>query len=365
MKNLVIDARESGSTTGRYIDKLIEYLYKLKPAFDITIVTKPHREEYMSTIAPNFKVVISDCKEFTFDEQIAFKKQLDGMKADLVHFGMVQQPVRYKGNVVTTMHDLTTLRFINPAKNKIVFKIKQYVYAWVNKSVARKSLAIFTPTNYVKKDVVNYARINPDKITVTYEAADKITEQPEIVPGLEGKRYIMYIGRPQPHKNLNRLIDAFASLHASEPDLILVLAGKKDVVYSQIEEATKAKGITNIIFTDFVSEGQLRWLYENCQVYVFPSLSEGFGLPGLEAMVHGAAVVSSNATCLPEVYGDAAEYFDPEDINDMARVIKKVITDETLRQKLITLGYKQASKYSWERMAKQTLDVYETILNKN
>lgn len=364
MSKILIDARESGTSTGRYIDKLIEYLHKLNPPFEITVVTKPHREDYIKTIAPKFTIVTSSYKEFTFDEQIAFKNQLERLHPDLVHFAMIQQPIRYKGNVVTTMHDLTTLRFNNPAKNKAVFKFKQRVYARVSKTVARKSLAIFTPSNYVKNDIVNYTHVKPEKITVTYESADKIADKPAILPGLKGKRFIMYIGRPQPHKNLSRLIEAFNSLKKAEPDLILVLAGKKDSAYSQIEEDIKSKGINNVIFTDFVSEGQLRWLYENCQAYVFPSLSEGFGLPGLEAMAHGAPVVSSNATCLPEIYGEAAIYFDPMNVDDMASVIKEVIDDKALRQKLIVLGYKQAAKYSWERMAQQTLQVYKTILDK-
>jgi glycosyltransferase involved in cell wall biosynthesis len=112
-----------------------------------------------------------------------------------------------------------------------------------------------------------------------------------------------------------------------------------------------------------VSEGQLRWLYENCAAYVFPSLSEGFGLPGLEAMVHGAPVVSSNATCLPEVYGEAAHYFDPLDVDDIASKIGETLDNEALRSNLIKKGKEQAAKYSWRRTAEQTLEVYEKALN--
>jgi len=278
---------------------------------------------------------------------------------------MVQQPIRYKGKVVTTMHDLTTLRYLNPSKNTAILKAKQVVYGRVNKVVAKKSLAIFTPSNYVKEDVVNYTHINPDKVTVTYEAADKIKDDPEIVSVLKGKRYIMYTGKPFPHKNLGRLIEAFNIIRTTDPDLSLALVGKKDTNYSRIEDGVIAKAIDNVVFTDFVSEGQLRWLYENCQAYVFPSLSEGFGLPGLEAMIHGAPVVSSNFTCLPEIFGEAAEYFNPMDINDMALTIQKVINNETTRQKLITTGYKEAGKYSWATMAKQTLKIYEDVLNKD
>jgi glycosyltransferase involved in cell wall biosynthesis len=172
----------------------------------------------------------------------------------------------------------------------------------------------------------------------------------------------MYVGRPQPHKNLGRLIEAYAQLKQSNPDLKLVLAGKKDALYRQHERAVKRQGITGVVFTGFVSEGQLRWLYEHTAAYVFPSLSEGFGLPPLEAMMHGAPVVSSNATCLPEVNGDAAVYFDPLDVANMAGQIAKVLGSEKLRHDLIAKGRKQAAQYSWRRMAEQTLDVYERVL---
>jgi glycosyltransferase involved in cell wall biosynthesis len=99
--------------------------------------------------------------------------------------------------------------------------------------------------------------------------------------------------------------------------------------------------------------------------YIFPSLSEGFGLPGLEAMTHGAPVVSSNATCLPEIYGDAAHYFDPLSVEAMVIAISEVLNDKALRQKLITAGQMQVNKYSWQRMAEQTLDVYRKVLEDN
>ncbi|HET7827329.1 MAG TPA: glycosyltransferase, partial [Candidatus Saccharimonadales bacterium] len=111
-----------------------------------------------------------------------------------------------------------------------------------------------------------------------------------------------------------------------------------------------------------VSEGQLRWLYENTAAYVFPTLSEGFGLPALEAMIHGAPVVSSQATCLPEIYGQAALYFDPRSVKDMALKIDQVLSDPRLRTDLINTGRAQAARYSWQRMAEQTLAVYQKLL---
>jgi len=364
MAKIVIDARESGTSTGRYVDKLIEHLHKLAPKeHELVILTKSHRLEFMRSTAPSFKTVESNFKEFTFSEQLGFSKQISSLKPDLVHFSMVQQPVLYRGRVITTMHDLITVRFRNPSKNPVVFTVKQQVYKLVNKLAARKSRRILVPTEFVKQDVADFTHVSSGKIIVTYEAGDKINDKPELVKGLESKQFIMYVGRPLPHKNLSRLIEAFQILQQSTPDLFLVLAGKKDVLYEEHERKVKEKGIKNVIFTGFISDGQLRWLYEHTACYVVASLSEGFGLPGLEAMMNGAPVASSNYSCMPEVYGDAAEYFDPTDSRGVADAILRVIGDKTRANELRELGQAQASKYSWERMAKQTLEAYVESLS--
>lgn len=362
MSRIVIDARESGTSTGRYIDKLIEHLHSLKPKHQITILTRAERTDFIATIAPTFTVIQTPFKEFTFGEQLGFRRQLNGLAPDLVHFGMVQQPVLYRGTVITTMHDLTTARFRNPNKNAVSFWLKQQVYKWVNVRAAHKSARILTPTQYVKDDVVAFTHVKPERVLVTYEAADAITDKPETVATLQGTQFLMYIGRPTPHKNLGRLIDAFAILQQTRPDLHLVLAGKRDANYRRHEQTVRERGIKNVIFTDFITDGQLRWLYEHCTAYVFPSLSEGFGLPGLEAMAHSAPVVSSNATCLPEVYGDAAYYFDPLDTEDIATKLGEVLDDPLLREDLVAKGQEQIKKYSWKRMAQQTLEIYEQVL---
>lgn len=173
----------------------------------------------------------------------------------------------------------------------------------------------------------------------------------------------MYVGRPTPHKNLERLIEAYALLRGQHPNLKLVLVGKTDANYQRIAASVEAQGIPGVVFAGFVSEGQMRWLYEHCAAYVFPSLSEGFGLPALEAMVHGAPVVSSDATCLPEIYGDAAHYFDPLSVESMTDAINEVLTDKKLSTELIKRGGHQASQYSWQRMAEQTLAIYNQALS--
>lgn len=362
MSHIVIDAREYSTSTGRYINRLVHYLDKTDSEHDYTILLKPADVDKAQFTNPKFTKLASPYKEFTMAEQLSLLKQIKGLKPDLVHFGKDHQPVLYRGKTLTTMHDLTTIRFTNPAKNLVVFKFKQQVYKWVVKRVARKSTAIVTPTEFVKQDIVQYTGINPNKVTVTYEAADPIADNPQPVASVQGKRFIMYIGRPTPHKNLERLIKAFQELKGQHPDLHLVLAGKLDDNYRAIQQKTQNEQIANIIFTDYVSEGQLRWLFENCAAYAFPSLSEGFGLPALEAMVHGAPVASSNATCLPELYGDAAHYFDPLNIQSMADAINEVLSDKQLRERLITAGRIQAAKYSWQKMTDQTLAIYNQLL---
>jgi glycosyltransferase involved in cell wall biosynthesis len=365
MVKIVIDARELRTSTGRYVERLLHYLQKTDTKHNYIVLLKPADMAGWQPTNPNFKKLASPYKEFTFAEQIGLKRQIESLKPDLVHFAMVQQPIWYRGKVVTTMHDLTTCRFKNPSKNGFVYWFKQRVYVYVNKRVARKSRAIIAISKYTATDVAKFAHIKPEKIHVTYEAADFIPGTAEPIAALRDKKFLFYVGRPTPHKNLGTLIDAFEILRRTHTELLLVLGGKKDALYEQHEKRVKELGLSKyVVFTGFVSEPQLKWLYQNCQVYVFPSLSEGFGLPGLEAMMHRAPVAASEATCLPEIYNSAAQYFNPLDAYDMARTIGEILTNKRLRTEMIIAGHKQADKYSWARMAVETLAVYEQALRK-
>src|SRR5262249_8431065 len=161
--------------------------------------------------------------EFTFSEQIGFLEQLRGLNADLVHFTMPQQPVSYRGNVVTTFHDLTTTRFRNPDKNWLVYSYKQDIYKWLLKRVAKKSSRIITVSKFTKHDVAQCTKIPADKITVTYLAADRIKDPPQRITQLAGKRFLLYVGRPLPHKNLRRLMEAYSIIRNLRDPIKLVL----------------------------------------------------------------------------------------------------------------------------------------------
>ena len=362
MAKIIIDAREYSTSTGRYISKLIEYLQLVDTQNKYVVLLKATDMDSCPITNANFTKLECPYKEFSFAEQLGFTWQLYRLKPDLVHFCMTQQPLLYLKASITTVHDLTTARYNNPDKNPYIFFVKQQIYKLVIWFAAHKSKRVITPSLYVKKDLINYTKIKPAKVIVTYEAADRIKDRPVAIESLIGKQFLMYVGRSTPHKNLWRLIQAFDAMKGMYPDLYLVLAGKIDNNYSSLNRRTTSSGIMNVVFTDFISEGKLRWLYENTSAYVFPSVSEGFGLPGLEAMIHGAALVSSNATCLPEIYGPAAIYFDALDKSSLIKALSTVLGDQEFRQHLIKTGLEQAGTYSWQKMAEQTIDLYNTVL---
>jgi len=365
--HIAIDARIINSSTGRYIERLLHYLQSLDTTNNYTVLVRAKDKNYWKPTASNFTVTVADFADYSFSEQIGFKQLLDKLSPDLVHFCMPQQPILYTGKAVTTIHDLTLLTTYNSDKNWFIFHAKQLVGNYVFKKVAHKSQHILTPTHYVKKSLVEFANISPKKVTTTLEAAEEVHGEPEPYQLVDGKQFIMYVGSQSDYKNIKRLILAHQKLLPHHPDLQLVLVGKTSGKNGAAAGRNKAWCETNkhqnVIFTGFLPDSQLAWLYQNTSAYVFPSLMEGFGLPGLEAMISGAPVVSSKATCLPEVYGDAAEYFDPTDVDDIAITIERVIDDNSLRDELIQKGYRQAAKYSWRRMAEQTYQVYMNILN--
>jgi glycosyltransferase involved in cell wall biosynthesis len=362
MSHIAIDARELRTSSGRYVERLLHYLQKIDNVNTYSVLLKPEDIQGWKALNPNFSAVACPYKEFTFSEQLGLRKQLKNLGPDLVHFTFPQQPIWYRGKTITTIHDLTTLRFDNPDKNRLIFKIKQRVFAHVIKKSAHKATSIITPSNFVKNDIVHFSSIDSKKVTVTYEAADAINETAKPIASLEGQEFIMYVGRPTPHKNLERLVEAFSIVRVEHPGLKLVLAGKEDANYRRLANKIKGTISDSVIFTGFVEDSKLLWLYENCEAYVFPSLSEGFGLPGLEAMLNGAPVVSSSFTCLPEIYGEAAKYFNPTDVESMATSISEVLDNKKMRAKLIKSGKMHAEKYSWKCMAEQTLEIYNKAL---
>lgn len=357
MSSIVIDARIINSSTGRYVERLLHYLQKIDTENNYTVLVPSKDEQFWTPTSDNFTVKTADFANYSLAEQFGFKKFLDQLKPDLVHFCMPQQPILYTGKKVTTFHDLTLLNTYNSDKNWLIFHAKQLVGGFVFKRVASTSRQIITPSEYTKQALINYTNVPADKITVTYESADVSIDalEPYTHPY---KRFLLYVGQQSDYKNIRRLGAAHQRLIKKYPDLGLILVGRKDTSTRSNETYFTDRHYQNILFTDFIPDTQRDWLYTNASAYVFPSTMEGFGLPGLEAMGYGAPVVSSNATCLPEVYGQAAHYFNPSDTTDIARAIDEVLENDILRSEMIKEGYAQLKKYSWLTMAQQTHVVY-------
>lgn len=363
-KHIVIDARIRRSSTGRYVDRLLEHLQTTHTPHRFTVLVQP--DDPWRARALNFDVQNCPFPQFSFNpmHDLRFAWQLRSLSPDLVHFTMTQQPLTYRGRTVTTTHDLTMLRFIRAGRTPLpVFWLKKLGYRIMFLVAHQKSERIIVPTKFVAKDLANLYPFTGGKIDVTYEASESPIHQPaEPAEGIQ-KPFIMHVGSPFPHKNLRHLIKAFELLLTRKPDLTLVLVGKKEFYFTELEQWAKQRpSYPSLCFTGFIEDNELKWLYENAAAYVLPSLSEGFGLPGLEAMAHGCPLVSSNATCLPEVYGDAAHYFDPYSLQQTAAAIEDVLGDPKLCKTLVRNGHKQVQKYSWQTMAEQTLAVYNEAL---
>jgi glycosyltransferase involved in cell wall biosynthesis len=362
MKHIVIDARIINSSTGTYVERLLTYLQEVDAVNKYTVLVRKKDKNYWTPTATNFSVKVADFANYSLSEQIGLKRLLDRLSPDLVHFCMPQQPILYTGKHVTTFHDLTLLKTYNSDKNWLMYHFKQLIGRFVFKTTLRTSSHILTPSQYTKDELIQFSRLSPDKITVTHLSADVFDEEIKPYKPLPYSEFILYVGQQSDYKNIKRLGEAHQKLLSNHPDLGLVLVGKLNASALINKRYFAENNFNNIHFTDFIPNSQRDWLYKHTRAYLFPSLMEGFGLPGLEAMGYGAPVISSETTCLPEVYGDAAYYFNPLEPSDIARAINDVLTDEKLRKSLIEKGHKKIKEYSWLRTAEETYRVYMDAL---
>lgn len=365
-QHFVIDARIRRSSTGRYVDRLIEHLQNIDDFHRYTILLQP--DDHWKPHAKNFKALPCPYPQFSLNplHQIGFAAQLYRLKPDMVHFSMTQQPLLYFGNIVTTTHDTTMYHFVRRGTTPLpIYRLKIDLYKFLVWWSHLKSKRIIVPTRTVAEEFIERQPFTKNKIAVTYEASEPPLKnkslRPQGVPA--DSQFIMYVGTAFPHKNLPILIDALPEIVKKHPQIKLVLAGKTEKHYLELHEyAAQSPAAKHIIFTGFVPDESLKWLFEQAQAYVFPSLSEGFGLPPLEAMQHGTPVICSKASVMPEVYADAAHYFDPTDPKDCADKINEVLANKKLRGQLTKNGYAQVSKYSWAKMAEETLTIYKSTL---
>ncbi|MDR1711323.1 MAG: glycosyltransferase family 4 protein [Propionibacteriaceae bacterium] len=352
--DIAVDARNIGAPAGigRYSRRLLENLEAIDPDNNYLVLTGVRWPTDWRPTSPKWTVEAVDFPDYSWAEQTGLGKYLRAAGPDLTHFLMPQQPVGFHGPKVTTVHDFTMLRPGGGLRRGV----KRMLGGFVFKRAIADSRAVIAISEYTKGQAIAFAPAAADRVRVVYEAADDVSTdvEPCQVPFDD---YLVYVGAHYEHKNLLRLVDAHQELLAACPGLGLVFVGAAGPV-ERTQDHVAATRARNTHFTGVVPDAQRNWLYQHARLAVMPSLAEGFGLPGLEAMIHRAPLASSNATCLPEIYGDAPVYFDPLDTAAMATAIGSVLHDEASRAAMIARGLARAAEFSWRRCAEETLAVY-------
>ena len=366
-KHIVIDARIRTLSTGRPITFLLENLQVLDKENRYTILISEN--DSWKPVSKNFTIKHVGFKKFSFNilNQFLYPIFLYKLKADLVHFTFTGiQPFLYFGKQTTFTHDLTMLNINYIGSDNYpnwLLKIGIIGFRGLIWTAHRKSKKIIVPTQYVANDVKNYHPFTSEKISITYESGEShinyLTKKSFDIK----HPFILNVGVHAPHKNIKRLISAFEVLKENHPGLKLVLVGRIGVHAEKIIEWAKSKTIyEDLIFTEYIEDDQLKWLYENAEAYVFTSLTEGFGLTTLEAMALGCPVLCSDAACLPEVNGKGALYFNALDIYDIANKIELVLSNENLREDLIKKGFENTKRFSWRKMSQETLNIFNSLV---
>lgn len=262
---------------------------------------------------------------------------------------------------VISILDVSYLKFPAMFKKKDLYKLK----LWGGYSI-KNARKIITISESSRNDIIEEYHVDPKKVEVIYPGVKKhmANQKPHNLAskyGISGK-YVLFVGTIQPRKNIEKLIESFSTLKS--PNLQLVIVGRKGWMFEEILNAPKKYGVEEKVkFIHDATDEDLPLFYKNAEMFVLPSLYEGFGLPILEAMQEGCPVITSNVSSLPEAGGDAALYVDPEDASDIAEKMQSLLKDEKMRDELIKKGYQQVKKFSWEKSAKKTLSILSEVAN--
>lgn len=289
-------------------------------------------------------------------------------KTDLFHAPHYNVPVFFGGRLVVTIHDLLHLAFPEFLPNRSAWAYARTML----KLATRKARKIIAISEHTRQDLVRRLGVPERKVQVIYEAAPPMYAEPISPEFLAStrrnfdlpERFILYVGALKQHKNLERLLEAHAALHAKGWKEPLVLVGHFD--WKAVRLMAKLK--------QAIQEGRARYLgelpksnlpalYRLATLFVFPSLYEGFGLPPLEAMASGTPVAVARATSLPEVVGEAGLTFDPYSVSEMADAMEKLLSSDGLRARLSQAGREQSARFSWARCAEQTLRLYQDAVS--
>lgn len=349
---------------GRYIRNIVSELMVMDT--ENTYVLFLQEDTYNTLKVPsNFSKVKANMRWHTFAEQLVLPLIYYRENLDLLYVPHFNAPILYFKKFIVTIHDLTILHVKTGRATTLpypLYFLKRLAFMLTIASSIIRSSHIFAVSNFVASEIKSTYKINPAKVSLTTNAVgesfkqidsnsvDKVLKKYSVT-----RPYIFYVGNAHPHKNLERLIQAFVKISDVYPDVSLVLGGNKKFFYERIEkESQTLKNFSRINFIGFVADNDLPALYTGAEVFVNPSLYEGFGIQVLEAFACGTKVACSNTTSLPEVGGGVASYFDPRNVDNMCDVISEAIKSGP--NKKVAAGQALVKSYSWNKSARTILN---------
>jgi glycosyltransferase involved in cell wall biosynthesis len=363
-----IDARKLHDFgIGTYIRNLLRQLARLDRRTEFVLFCRPADAPTLAALGENFRPVVENAGNYSVAEQIRIPLAVRREGVTLFHAPHYVLPPLVPCKSVVTIHDCVHLIFPQYLPNRLAL-----AYARTSIALAsRRATRIMTVSEASKRDIVRLFGTDPDKISVISNAYDErfgVEPREEDVIRVRERyqlhdEFVLYAGNVKPHKNLERLIDAFDIVRKRGLDhLKLVLIGDEISKYAALRRAVHQHQLHKYVrFLGYLPEETLAVMYRLAGVFVFPSLYEGFGLPPLEAMASGTPVVTSNVSSLPEVAGDAAMLVDPYDPHSIADGVHRVLTDEALRRDLRRKGVARARQFSWEASVRRVHDIYAEV----
>jgi glycosyltransferase involved in cell wall biosynthesis len=363
-----IDARKLHDFgIGTYIRNLLRQLARLDRQTEFVLLCRPEDMPALASLGENLRPVAETSTNYSVIEQIRIPLALKREGVTLFHAPHYVLPPLVPCRSVVTIHDCIHLMFPQYLPNRLALG---YARASIV-AAARRATRVLTVSESSKRDILRFVDIKPEKIDVIYNAYDeRFTVEPreEDVDRVRERyqlhdEFVLYAGNVKPHKNLERLIEAFHLVRRRGLDhLKLVLIGDEISRYAALRRAVHRHQLHKYVrFLGYLPEETLAVMYRLAGVFVFPSLYEGFGLPPLEAMASGTPVVTSNVSSLPEVAGDAAVLVDPYDPGAIADGIYRVLTDDRFRADLLARGAARARQFSWEQSVQRVREIYMEV----
>jgi glycosyltransferase involved in cell wall biosynthesis len=360
-----IDARKLHDFgIGTYIRNLLRQLARLDDRTEFVVLCREADQTALAAVGPNFRAVVETAGNYSLAEQFRVPMALRREGVTLFHAPHYVLPPLVACRSVVTIHDCIHLMFPQYLPNRLALGYARASMALASRRAAR----VMTVSESSKRDILRFFDTNPEKIAVIPNAYDERfavePDEEDVVRVRERYQlhdeFVLYAGNVKPHKNLERLIDAFQIVRTRGLDrLKLVLIGDEISKYAALRRAVHQHQLHKYVrFLGYLPEETLAVMYRLAGVFVFPSLYEGFGLPPLEAMASGTPVVTSNVSSLPEVAGDAAVLVDPYESQAIAEGMFRVLTDERLRRDLRQRGLARARQFSWAESIRRVHDIY-------